>query len=687
MGSPGPTQDVTRDDIRGFFSQTPTPSTPFFTEEIAEALECSPQVARRCLEDLAERGEIRTKHGDGSGRIWWKPQGQLSSDRQPGEEQFRAFVSAVKDYAIFLLDPDGNIASWNEGAERIKGYSEDEILGKHFSTFYTDEAVADGLPEQNLKGAVVNGRIEDEGWRIRADGSRFWANVTITAIQNDEGDLQGFTKVTRDMTERREHEQQLEKQAEKLERQRDELEEELNEIFKRVDEAFMALDEEWYITYVNDQAAELVQLPPEELLEARVWDVLYEISDGHLREMAEEAMAANEPLEVEYYSDVLDIWVEVRGYPAESGMSVYFRDITERKERERELQHIRERMEFALTATDAVVWDWNVDEDRASFYPSAESLYGTTVETWEDFVEVIHPEDRQRAQESIENALETGEPKYEEIRIVRDGEVRWIEAPGHPIQDDDGPTRMIGVARDITERKTYERKLTESNERLQQFAHAVSHDLQEPLRMVSSYLKLIEDRYADELDEAGEEFIEFAVDGADRMREMIDSLLEYSRVETEGDPFEPVDLNAVLADVLADLQFQIEEHDAEITTDDLPAVKGDVSQLRQVFQNLVENAIEYSGDEPPRVHVSATQTGDEWVLSVSDEGIGIDPEDQDRIFNVFQRLHTQDEHAGTGIGLALCKRIVERHGGEIWVDSELGEGATFSLSLPVQDDT
>lgn len=205
--------------------------------------------------------------------------------------------------------------------------------------------------------------------------------------------------------------------------------------------------------------------------------------------------------------------------------------------------------------------------------------------------------------------------------------------------------------------------------------------------MVSSYLQLIEDRYADELDADGEEFIEFAVDGANRMREMIEGLLEYSRVETEGDPLEPVDLNAVVEDVLTDLQFQIEDHDAEITVEELPTVKGDTSQLRQVFQNLLENAIDYSGDEPPRVHVSATRAGDEWVLSVSDEGIGIDPDDQDRIFEIFQRLHTHDEQDGTGIGLALCKRIVERHGGDIQVDSDPDEGATFSVSLPVTEDT
>ncbi len=226
------------------------------------------------------------------------------------------------------------------------------------------------------------------------------------------------------------------------------------------------------------------------------------------------------------------------------------------------------------------------------------------------------------------------------------------------------------------------RELEASNDRLEQFASAASHDLQEPLRMISSYLRLLEDRYGDELDEDAEEFIAFAVDGADRLQVMVGDLLEYSRVETRGDPFEPVELDAVLEDALTDLQVRIEETDAEITAEELPRVAGDRSQLRQLFQNLVSNALEYSGDEPPRVHVSAERTGDRWEIAVRDEGIGIDPEDQERIFEVFDRLHTQADHEGTGIGLALCQRIAERHDGTLEVDSEPGEGATFSVVLP-----
>ncbi|WP_252699486.1 sensor histidine kinase [Natronosalvus vescus] len=225
-------------------------------------------------------------------------------------------------------------------------------------------------------------------------------------------------------------------------------------------------------------------------------------------------------------------------------------------------------------------------------------------------------------------------------------------------------------------------ELETSNERLEQFAYAASHDLQEPLRMISSYLKLLEQRYSEELDEDGEEFLEFAIDGADRMRSMIDTLLQYSRVQTQGSEFEPVDLEIVLEAVRTDLQVKIDESEAEITTSALPTVTGDERQLRQVFQNLLSNAIEYSGNDRPRVHVSAEQNGSEWTLSVRDEGIGIDSESQDRIFNVFERAAPADASSGTGIGLALCERIVERHNGEIWVESEMGAGSIFSFTLP-----
>lgn len=232
-----------------------------------------------------------------------------------------------------------------------------------------------------------------------------------------------------------------------------------------------------------------------------------------------------------------------------------------------------------------------------------------------------------------------------------------------------------------SELETTVEQLEASNERLEQFASAASHDLQEPLRMISNYLELVENRYDDQLDEDGREFIAYAVDGADRMQVMIQDLLQYSRIETRGDPLEAVDLELVVEKTLIDLQIRIEESDAEITVDELPCVEGDESQLQQLFQNLLKNAIEYSGEDPPRIRVTAEQVSDRWKISVHDDGIGIDPQHQTQIFEIFDRLHSQEEHEGTGIGLALCKRIVERHNGQIWVDSEPNEGATFSFTL------
>ncbi|RKD97920.1 sensor histidine kinase [Halopiger aswanensis] len=292
--------------------------------------------------------------------------------------------------------------------------------------------------------------------------------------------------------------------------------------------------------------------------------------------------------------------------------------------------------------------------------------------------------------ESHYRATLAGEPTSFELTM----QGRVFEFHTHPLTDDGDVYAILAMSQDITERKQHEEKLEqlvadleESNERLEQFAYAASHDLQEPLRMVSTYLQLIERRYGEKLDEEGEELFEYALDGAERMRSMIDGLLQYSRIETMGGEFEPVDLDTVFDDVREDLRVQIEESGAEITSDRLPRVKGDADQLRQLVQNLLSNAIEYSGEEAPQVRVSAERNGDTWVVSVTDHGIGIDPDDQEQIFEVFEGLHGDGDYAGTGIGLAVCERIVERHDGEIWVDSEPDEGSTFSFTLPAVTDS
>jgi light-regulated signal transduction histidine kinase (bacteriophytochrome) len=245
----------------------------------------------------------------------------------------------------------------------------------------------------------------------------------------------------------------------------------------------------------------------------------------------------------------------------------------------------------------------------------------------------------------------------------------------------------IHLAVELDERRRAEQQLTRyagdlarSNAELEQFAYVASHDLQEPLRMVASFTQLLGKRYRGQLDQDAHEFIDYAVDGAHRMQRLINDLLAYSRVGTRRISFEPIDCNVILRQARDNLGKALEESGAIIFQDSLPEVRGDEVQLIQLFQNLMANAIKFRGPEPPQIHVSAKHQSQEWVFAIRDNGIGIAPEHQERIFSIFQRLHHRSEYPGTGIGLAICHKIVERHGGRIWVESR--EGSTFYFTLP-----
>ena len=247
--------------------------------------------------------------------------------------------------------------------------------------------------------------------------------------------------------------------------------------------------------------------------------------------------------------------------------------------------------------------------------------------------------------------------------------------------------RLVRDNRDLAlSRKALEESIAElarSNADLQQFAYVASHDLKEPLRMVASYTQLLARRYKGKLDSDADEFIRYAVDGANRMQWLINDLLAYSRVTSQEQVFEEVDCTKVLEEVMSNLQLSIEESQAVVTHDPLPTVMADGGQLGQLFQNLIANAITFHGEEPPAVHVSAERKANEWLFSVRDNGVGLDPQYAERIFVIFQRLHDREEYPGTGIGLAICKKVVERHGGRIWVVSQIGQGATFHFTLPI----
>jgi PAS domain S-box-containing protein len=317
------------------------------------------------------------------------------------------------------------------------------------------------------------------------------------------------------------------------------------------------------------------------------------------------------------------------------------------------------------------------------------------------------PEHARQAFEDEQQIIRTGQPlvSREEKETWPDGSVTWVSTTKEALRDERGNIiGTFGISRDITARKRAEEalavkthELVRSNTELEQFAYVASHDLQEPLRMIASYLQLLARRWEDKLDPEGREFMAYAVDGAKRLQDLINDFLILSRVGRHPGSFAWTDCSEVLQQALSQLKMAIEDTRASITHSPLPKLTGDGVQLTQLFQNLIGNAIKFRGKDPPQIHIGAERgkrppsasghlAAEEWLFSVRDNGIGIEKEYFERIFIIFQRLHAREQYPGTGIGLAVCKKIVERHGGRIWVESQPGRGATFYFTIPQQGD-
>jgi PAS domain S-box-containing protein len=607
---------------------------------------------------------------------------------EESEQRYRALVENLPDGGVGVYDEDLRYTLVDGTMWEDHEYDAADLEGEYIWEALPDDTAADVEPvfEAALEGetGTVDSTLGGRTYRV-------WA----TPLRDADGEITAGQSIALDVTEQKERERYLEDVKAQME---------------AAAEAGAVGTWEWHIPedrfVAGASLAQLFGVDPER---AREGVPLEELTSSIHEEDREDVQAAIEDAvescgEYEEEYRVYDAddelrWVVARGHVECDGngnpqtFPGAITDITEQKHVERELDRKRNQLEtlFGVLPVGVVVAE--SDGELVEANDVAEDIWGgdvfdaSSIEEyerydmwWEDTGEPVAPDEMTMAKVLRGETVE--DPDI--IRIEdANGEERILMVHGMPVFDADGAVdRGVVTLTDITERREYQRKLEASNERLEQFAYAASHDLQEPLRMISSYLSLIESRYEDVLDEDGEEFIEYAVDGADRMQEMIDALLQYSRVETEGADFEPVDLDAVFADVYQDYELKVQETDADVSVGSLPTVPGDEDQLRQVFGNLLSNAIEYSGDDPPAVEVSAHRDGDSWVVAVEDDGIGIDPEHADRVFDVFQRLHAHDEHSGTGIGLALCERIVERHGGDIWVESEPGEGSIFYLRIP-----
>jgi PAS domain S-box-containing protein len=511
-------------------------------------------------------------------------QKQEEIELRQSEERYRLMVGAVKDYAIFMLDTKGHILTWNEGAKRNKGYTAQEIIGKHFSIFYTAPDLESKKPERELEIAVRTGKYEEEGWRVRKNGSLFWANVVITALFNESNQHIGFAKVTRDLSDKKEKEEQL----------------------KQSEERFRSLVEQVtdYGIFLMDEEGRIVS-----------WN------EGARR---------------------------ISGYEASEIIGKYF----------------------------------------SIFYPDEDILNGKP---------------------AMEMKVARTEGKYEEEgwRLRKDGSRFWANIVLTAVYNTDGT--LLGyskVTRDLTERKQGERalrdshdryrqlaeelrktnsELTYANEELEQFTSIVSHDLQEPVRTIKSFLQLIEMKLPDEQSRELKTYIGKSINAANRMKDLIQNLLHYSQLSRGEMIKEKISVSDLFQEALQNLKTSIDASGATITIQNgVEEIYGDKVQLVQLIQNLISNALKFTANDHPSITIRSTRSHGGVKFAVSDNGIGIAETDKAKVFDIFRRLNTEKSYPGTGIGLAICKKIVDRHRGQIWPESEIGKGTTFYFTIKDQ---
>jgi PAS domain S-box-containing protein len=396
------------------------------------------------------------------------------------------------------------------------------------------------------------------------------------------------------------------------------------------------------------------------------------------------------------------VWLHIVAVKLNDGLAVTFRNITDRKRAEIALRDSEERFRaifeqaavgIAKTALCGQFMRVNPGFCQIVRYAESELLQ----KNWQA---ITHQDDIGADREYVRSLLSGNIQTFslEKRLVCKDEAVRWANVTVSAMRDANGtPQYLICAIEDISQRKLvqellqasldtqtrYAQELTRSNAELEQFSYVASHDLQAPLSTISGYAQLLEKRCHNQLDAQGNKFIRNIVNSCERMQALIDDLLEYSRVGRSEKPFDVIDCNLVFEDACANLQLAIRQDQASVTRGDLPRIRGDSFQLLQLFQNLIGNAIKYRSSEAPMVRVSASRQGDSWVFSVQDNGIGIAEQYHPRIFQLFQRLHSEKQYSGTGIGLAICQRIVDRHGGRLWVESEPNRGSTFYFSIPL----
>lgn len=495
-------------------------------------------------------------------------------------ELFRNLIEGVKDYSLYLLDTEGRIATWNTGAERVEGYTAREAIGQSIEILFTPEEVARGRPKHMLEIAARDGRYEEERWRVRRDGSGFWISVILTALRNREGELQGFVKVARDITERKSAEEALRRSEERT-----------RTILETALDAIIVMDANGVVHEWNRAAEQMFGYRRAQALGRPLVDLILPpyLRDMHTLHLARHLVEGSGPLlnqrieTIAQRADGAEFPVELAMTEARAGkermFTGYISDITERKRAEEEIRKLNSELE-------------------------------------------------QRVRKRTE-------------------------------------------------------QLELANKELEAFSYSVSHDLRAPLRHINGFVEILQSSAEETLDEQSRSFLDTIADSARQMGRLIDDLLAFSRAGRVELRLVPVKLDSLVTEAVRELRHETEGREVRWQMGSLPEVQGDPAMLRQAFINLLSNALKYSRPRSiTEIEVKSSETPEEHVISVRDNGVGFDPAYAHKLFGVFQRLHTAQEFEGTGIGLAIVRRVVARHGGRIWAEGAIDRGATFYFSLP-----
>ena len=379
-----------------------------------------------------------------------------------------------------------------------------------------------------------------------------------------------------------------------------------------------------------------------------------------------------------------------------SSFNSLLNEVEQAKASQEEHRIHEDRLAVAIKGTNDGLWDWDIETGNVWYAPRFKELLGYKdresefADTIDSFKEHLHPDDRQTTLDAIENHIENNEEFDVEHRVRRRRRsYKWFKIRAAGVRDQAGKViRMSGSIRDITERKRFEEAIQRSNRDLEQFAAIASHDLQEPLRKVASFCGLLQEEHSENLDETGRQYLDFAIDGAKRMSTLVQDLLRFSKIGSEsGGVHQLIDSENALRLAIQNLDVSIKESGATITNGQLPKILAEPREISQLFQNLIGNAIKYRSEEAPKIQIKAKEADEFWEFSVADNGIGVKKEFRDRVFQIFQRLHSKTEYSGTGIGLAICKRVIDQLGGRIWIDSNSANGCTFCFTVPKKKST